>query len=59
MFSKVIFDLEKIASGIEKDTFEYPPDNHDKFMEAVGKRNGILIAITAIRESLKEDDELI
>jgi len=58
MFSKVVFDLEKIAKGIEKDTFDFPPDSYDKFMAAVGKRNGILAAISAIQESVNEDDEL-
>jgi hypothetical protein len=58
MFSKVVFNLEAVAREIEKSVFDYPPADYAKLMEAVGKRNGILLAIERIHESLQEDDEL-
>jgi hypothetical protein len=58
MFSKVVLNLEEVMQAIEKSVFDFPPATYDKFMEAVGKRNGIKIAIAEIHNSIHEDDEL-
>lgn len=58
MFSKLVLKLEQEISALEHATFDFPPENYAKFLEAVGKRNGMKAAITKLHEALKEDDEL-
>lgn len=55
---KLVMRLEDEIRKLEVATFDFPPSSYDKFMEAVGKRNGLKKAIITISESIKEDDEL-
>ena len=57
MLGRLIMRLEDQAKALEKSICDVPPDSYAKFLELVGKRNGILQARDKLIEFMKEDDE--